>query len=57
VPGAPNTAATGLDDRGRIVGFVDLRPSAAPAAQLSRAAAKRLLDTLHFELTDGKGTR
>jgi probable HAF family extracellular repeat protein len=57
VPGAPRTAVTGLDDRGRIVGFVDFRLSTAPGPQRSRAAAMPLLDALHLGLTDGKETR
>jgi probable HAF family extracellular repeat protein len=39
VPGAASTAATGLDDRGRIVGFYDFRRGAPPSAQHRRAAA------------------
>jgi uncharacterized membrane protein len=48
VPGAPSTAAVGLDDRGRIVGFVDLRRNAAPSAQRSRPAAMSPLDALRL---------
>jgi probable HAF family extracellular repeat protein len=50
VPGAPNTAVTGIDDRGRMVGFVDLRANAAPSAQRSRTAAMPLLDALPLGL-------
>jgi hypothetical protein len=50
VPGAPNTAVTGLDDRGRIVGFVDLRSNTQPSALSSRAAAMPLLDALPLGL-------
>jgi uncharacterized membrane protein len=56
VPGAPSTAATGLDDRGRIVGFYDLRPNAAPSAKRSRAAAMPLLDALQLGLAERKET-
>jgi hypothetical protein len=52
VPGAPGTAVTGLDDRGRMVGFVDLRPRATPSAQRGRAAAMPMLDALPLGLAD-----
>jgi probable HAF family extracellular repeat protein len=46
VPGAPSTAVIGLDDRGRLVGFKDLRPSGAPSPQRSRPGVMPLLDAL-----------
>jgi uncharacterized membrane protein len=52
VPGAPGTAVTGLDDRGRMVGFVDLRPRATPSPQRSRAAAMPMLDALPLGLAE-----
>jgi hypothetical protein len=51
VPGAPETAVIGLDDRARVVGFVDLRPNAMPAAQRSRAATVPMLDALPLGLS------
>jgi probable HAF family extracellular repeat protein len=52
-PGAPGTAVTGLNDRGRIVGFVDLRPNAAPTAARSTAVAVPHLEGLPL----GRGDR
>jgi probable HAF family extracellular repeat protein len=58
VPGAPGTAVTGLDDRGRTVGFVDLRPSAAPAsARASSQIASPKLDQLPLGLGEREETR
>jgi probable HAF family extracellular repeat protein len=44
-PGAPGTLATGIDDRGRIVGLYE-NPNAAPSGARSRAAASPWLDAL-----------
>jgi probable HAF family extracellular repeat protein len=57
VPGAPSTAAVGLDDRGRIAGFYDLRRSVAPSKQRSRAAAMPLLGALPLGLATRTETR
>jgi hypothetical protein len=40
-----------------MVGFVDLRPNAAPSAQHSRAAAMPLLDAFPLALADRRETR
>jgi uncharacterized membrane protein len=45
VPGASSTAVTGLDDRGRLVGFYQ-NQAAAPTAPSSRAATMPQLDAL-----------
>jgi probable HAF family extracellular repeat protein len=55
-PGAPRTIATGIDDRGRIVGVYE-NPNTAPSAQRSRALAMPPLDVLPLYLAAGKGTR
>jgi uncharacterized membrane protein len=46
-PGAPQTAALGISDHGRIVGAYE-NPNLAPSAQRSRAPAMRMLEALPF---------
>jgi probable HAF family extracellular repeat protein len=50
------TLATGIDDRGRIVGLYE-NPDAAPGAQRSRAAAMPLLHALPLASGERKATR
>ena len=44
-PGAPRTVATGIDDRGRIVGAYE-PPNATTGVQRARAMSMPLLDAL-----------
>jgi len=52
-PGAPRSLATGINDRGRIVGVYE-NPNATPAAQRSRMP---LLDALPIPGIEGRETR
>jgi probable HAF family extracellular repeat protein len=55
-PGAPPTLATGIDDRGRIVGLY-ANPNVARAAHRSRAAAMSLLHALPLASDERRETR
>jgi uncharacterized membrane protein len=55
-PGAPQTAALGINDRGRIVGAYE-NPNLAPSPQRSRAAATTLPVALPLGLANGRETR
>jgi uncharacterized membrane protein len=55
-PGAPQTAALGINDRGQIVGAYE-NPNAGASAQRSRAPAMPLLDSISLGPADGTGTR
>jgi uncharacterized membrane protein len=55
-PGAPQTAALGINDHGQIVGAYE-NPNLAPSPQRSRSTALAPLDALPLGIADWTGTR
>jgi hypothetical protein len=56
VPGATDTAASGIDDRGRIVGLYQ-RPSATPSERRARARQPAAIPALPLRLAQRSKTR